>query len=83
MDCEPWCDHNLAERDRLDAVFGPMPKLPPRSARLWSIRSKAAVIEAVQGGWVPIEEVCRSYMISVDQFLAWERDVQQLGVRRL
>jgi hypothetical protein len=34
----------------------------------------------VRGGWVPIEEVCRLYNLSVDEFLAWERDVDRYGV---
>ena len=38
----------------------------------WTVRRKAAVIEAVRGDWVPIEEICRLYTRSVDEFLAWE-----------
>jgi hypothetical protein len=55
-------------------AFGPMPELPLLSRR-WTVRRKAAVIEAVRGGWVPIEEACRLYNLSVDEFLAWERDI--------
>jgi hypothetical protein len=32
------------------------------------------------GGWVPIEEACRQYKLSVDEFLAWERDIDRYGV---
>src|SRR3982074_91357 len=60
-------------------VFGRIPELPALSER-WSPRRKAAVIEAVRGGWVPIEEVCRLYNLSVDEFLAWERDIDRNGV---
>ena len=60
-------------------AFGPMPELPSLSRR-WTVRRKAAVIEAVRGGWVPIEEVCRLYNLSVDEFLAWERDIDRNGV---
>jgi len=35
---------------------------------------------AVRGGWVPIEEIVRLYNLSVDEFLAWERDVDRYGV---
>ena len=45
-----------------------------------TIRRKAAVIQAVRGGWVPIEEVSSLYDISADEFLAWERDVDRYGV---
>jgi hypothetical protein len=44
------------------------------------MRRKATVINAVRGGWVPIEEVCGLYLLSVDEFLAWERDFDQHGV---
>jgi hypothetical protein len=60
-------------------AFGPMPELP-RLRQRWTVRRKAAVIEAVRGGWVPIEEVCELYNISVDEFLAWERDIDRYGV---
>ena len=46
----------------------------------WTVRRKAAVIQAVRGGWVPIEEIVRLYNLSVDEFLAWERDVDRYGV---
>jgi thioredoxin reductase (NADPH) len=60
--------------------FGAMPELPAASERRWTVRRKAAVIEGVRGGWVPSEEVCRLYGISVDEFLAWERDIEGFGV---
>ena len=60
-------------------VLGQMPELPAPGQR-WTVRRKAAVIEAVRGGWVPIEEICEVYSISVDEFLAWERDIDRYGV---
>ncbi len=63
--------------------FEPMPDLPPETERRWTVRRKAAVIEAVRGGWLPIEEACRLYIISVDEFIAWERDIDQFGVHGL
>jgi hypothetical protein len=63
-------------------AFGPMPELPLLSRR-WTVRRKAAVIEAVRGGWVPIEEASRLYNLSVDEFLAWERDIDRHGIHGL
>jgi Protein of unknown function (DUF1153) len=60
----------------------PTPELPSPRQR-WTARRKAAVIEAVRGGWMPIEEVCEVYNISVDEFLAWERDIDRYGVHGL
>jgi len=56
-----------------------VPELPKPRQR-WTVRRKAAVIEAVHGGWIPIEEVCELYSISVEEFLAWERDLDRYGV---
>ena len=60
----------------------PIPRLPelPSPGQRWSPRRKAAVIEAVRGGWVPVDEVGRLYNLSVDEFLAWERDIDRNGV---
>ena len=63
-------------------VFERTPKLP-RPRQRWTVRRKATVIEAVRGGWVPIEEVCRLYTLSVDEFLAWERDIDRYGMHGL
>lgn len=65
----------LYPADPLDLV----PDLP-RPTQRWTVRRKAAVIQAVRGGWVPIEEICEFYNISVDEFLAWERDVDRYGI---
>jgi hypothetical protein len=65
----------LYPADPLDLV----PDLP-RPTQRWTVRRKATVIQAVRGGWVPIEQICEYYNISVDEFLAWERDVDRYGV---
>ena len=56
-----------------------VPDLPSPTQR-WTVARKTTVIRAVRGGWVPIEEICELYSISVDEFLAWERDVDRYGV---
>jgi hypothetical protein len=69
----------LSMNDDLDLLLRPMPELPALNER-WTPARKAALIQAVRGGWVPIEEVVRVYNLSVDEFLAWERDVDRYGV---
>jgi hypothetical protein len=63
-------------------AFGRIPRLPTQSER-WTVKRKAALIEAVRGGWVAIEEACQCYALSVDEFLAWERDLDRNGVSGL
>lgn len=83
MECDLPHDRRLSNDNRLDEIFGPMPELPSPSTSRWTMRRKAAIIEAVHGGWVPIEEVCQLYAISVDEFIAWERDLDQFGIQGL
>lgn len=44
------------------------------------MKRKAAVVEAVRGGWVPVDQACMLYNISIDEFVAWERDLDRYGV---
>jgi len=59
-----------------------MPELPKPTQR-WTVRRKAAVIESVRGGWVPIDEICELYSVSVDEFLAWEREIDRYDIHGL
>jgi len=56
-----------------------IPELP-RAGQRWTVQRKAAVVEAVRGGWMPIDEACTLYSISIDEFLAWERDLDHNGI---
>ena len=73
-----WLPRSTQNEDWLESV----PDLP-RPRQRWTVRRKAAVIEAVRGGWMRIEAVCEVYNISVDEFLAWERDIDRYGVHGL
>ena len=66
-------------KDDWKNILDQVPELPSPGQR-WTTRRKAALIQAVRGGWVPIEEACRQYKLSVDEFLAWERDIDRYGV---
>ena len=57
-------------------AFSPMRELPSPGQRR-TVRRKAALIEVVCGGWLAIDEACRRYALSVDEFLAWERDLNR------
>jgi len=68
-----------AGNDREGNAFGRMPKLPSVRKR-WTVRRKAAVIEAVRRGRLSLDQVCRIYTLSLEEFLAWERDMDRYGV---
>ena len=45
--------------------------LPPPHTNRWVPRRKAAIAYAVSNGAITLEEVCRRYHLSVEEFLAW------------
>jgi len=57
--------------------------LPPPDTKRWVARRKAAVVSAVRCGAIGLEEACRRYQLSVEEFLAWERGIEPHGVAGL
>jgi transposase-like protein len=58
-------------------------QLPDPNTRRWSIRRKAAVVAAVRSGGITIEEACRVYQLSVEEFLFWQRAFETHGLAGL
>jgi hypothetical protein len=54
--------------------------LPPPDTKRWVPRRKAVIVNAVRTGVISVEEVCRRYELSVEEFLAWERAIDTHGV---
>ena len=54
--------------------------LPPPDTKRWVTRRKAVIVNAVRAGVISLEEVCRQYELSVEEFLAWERAIDAHGV---
>ena len=52
---------------------------PPDTKR-WVTRRKAVIVNAVRAGVISLEEVCRRYELSVEEFLAWQRAIDTHGV---
>ena len=57
--------------------------LPAPSTNRWVIRRKAEVIAAVYGGLVSLEEVCRRYTLTVEEFLSWQSLIDRQGTTRV
>jgi hypothetical protein len=55
-------------------------KLPALHTRRWTIRRKAAVLEALRDGAITSEQARRRYALSVEELRAWERDFERHGV---
>jgi Protein of unknown function (DUF1153) len=54
--------------------------LPPPDTKRWVVRRKAAVVQAVRDGSINLQEACRRYTLSIEEFLAWERAVDRYGI---
>jgi len=57
--------------------------LPPPNTKRWVVRRKAAVVAAVRGGVITIEEACRYYHLTEEEFLSWERAFERHGLAGL
>jgi Protein of unknown function (DUF1153) len=50
-----------------------MGSLPPEDTKRWVARRKAAVVAAVRRGELTLEQACRRYRLSEEEFRSWER----------
>ncbi len=57
--------------------------LPPPDLKRWVNRRKAEVVLAVEGGLISLEEACRRYALSVEEFLSWEYELTRNGLEGL
>ena len=55
-------------------------KLPPPDTKRWVVGRKAAVVLAVRNGVISLQEACRRYTLSDEEFRAWERAVDRYGI---
>jgi hypothetical protein len=78
-----------AHRPRVKYVIGPdgspltIADLPSTATRRWVIRRKAEVVAAVRGGLLSLEEACRRYALTVEEFLSWQASIDEHGLAGL
>jgi hypothetical protein len=71
---------------RLRYVPGPngspltMADLPSPKTKRWVPRRKAEVVAAVRGGLLSLEDACKRYSLSMDEFLIWQRQIDRHGL---
>ena len=76
-------------RPRIKYVIGPdgspltVADLPPTTTKRWVIRRKAEVVAAVRGGLLSLEEACKRYTLTVEEFLSWQRSIDRHGLAGL
>src|SRR5215831_5374235 len=74
---------DMANLDPIDvSTFPPAPavELPSPDTKRWVVRRKAVVVHAVRNGSLSLQEACRRYRLSVEEFLAWQRAIERHGI---
>ena len=76
----------VSDSDRIGKIIGPdgevltLDSLPPPNTKRWVIRRKAEVVAAVRGGLISLEEACLRYTLSTEEFISWQRAIEQFGL---
>jgi hypothetical protein len=60
-----------------------MDDLPTPNTTRWTIRRKAAVVAAMRGGKMTLEEALRRYQLSEEEFRSWQRAFETHGLAGL
>jgi hypothetical protein len=71
---------SFADTDASGEVNRAVPDLPSPDTKRWVVRRKAIVVAAVRNGSISLQEACRRYKLSVEEFLAWQRAIDRYGV---
>lgn len=76
-----------AEMSSLDTVdkhrLAMLEELPPPDTKRWVVRRKAAVVNGVRDGVLTLEQACDRYDLTVEEFMSWQRLIEEHGVRAL
>jgi hypothetical protein len=74
-------------QEKLTEHTSPQPhvrdSLPPPNTKRWVIRRKAQVVSAVENGSISLEHACERYSLSIEEFLSWQRSIEEHGLRGL
>jgi len=57
--------------------------LPSANTIRWTIWRKAEVVAAVRNGLLGLDEACERYRLSAEEFLNWQRLIEDHGLRGL
>src|SRR4026207_1565785 len=67
-------------------VIGPLGEpltvatLPPPNTTRWAVRRKAEGVAAVSGGLLSVDEACKRYSLSLEEFTSWQRAIDRSGM---
>ncbi len=55
--------------------------LPSPNTKRWVMRRKAEVVVAVRGGLLTLDDACRRYGLTTEEFTTWQRAVETMRQR--
>lgn len=70
-------------------VIGPfgekltLDRLPPPDTVRWTVRRKAEVVAAVEGGLLSFDDACDRYALAMEELISWQGAHQSSGMRGL
>lgn len=76
----------MTKEDEPRRVIGPDGKLltlddlPPPETKRWVARRKAEVVAAVRAQLLTLEEACKRYNLSTEEFVGWEAAIDKHGL---
>lgn len=82
-------EHSELKTSSLGRAIGPqgvpltLDDLPAPDTVRWVARRKAEVVAAVRGGLLTLEEACRRYKLTVEEFQSWQAAIERHGLRGL
>ena len=68
------------------AIVGPIGRpltvkdLPPPNTKRWVMRHKGEMVLAVRGGLISLEDICKRYRLTKEEFRSWERLFDRHGL---
>jgi hypothetical protein len=74
------------EHKRPNYIVGPngdiitLADLPSPGTTRWVIRRKAEVVLAVHAGLLSLDDACRRYQLTAEEFGAWQRAIERHGL---
>ena len=75
--------YDSTENEVLGRTHPLLSELPPPDTKRWVARRKAVVVDAVRNGAISLDEACRRYELSVEEFRAWQQAIDSHGVAGL
>jgi hypothetical protein len=73
----------LTGDENLLGISATIVDLPPPDTKRWVARRKAVVVNAVHCGAISLDEACRRYQLSIEEFAAWQRAIEAHGIAGL